>query len=81
MAERMLKFVTVSRTTPEKRAAGERLGDFHEIYADFIDAKAKEQASRLFAMRHSVLPDALSAAQQHPRLAADDGRGPAAGSL
>jgi glutamate synthase (NADPH/NADH) small chain len=46
MAERMLKFTTVARTTPEKRAAAERSGDFHEIYADFIDAKATEQASR-----------------------------------
>jgi len=46
MAERMLKFVTVARSTPEKRAAEARTGDFHEIYADFIDAKAKEQASR-----------------------------------
>ncbi|MEH0194888.1 NAD(P)-dependent oxidoreductase [Caulobacter sp. CCNWLY153] len=46
MAERMLKFTTVARRTPEKRAAEERNGDFHEIYADFIDAKANEQASR-----------------------------------
>jgi glutamate synthase (NADPH/NADH) small chain len=46
MAERMLKFTTVARRTPEKRAAEERNGDFHEIYADFIDAKATEQASR-----------------------------------
>jgi glutamate synthase (NADPH/NADH) small chain len=46
MAERMLKFVTVSRETPQKREAGERKGDFHEVYTDFIDAKAREQASR-----------------------------------
>ena len=46
MAERMLKFVTVERDMPEKRGADERAHDFHEIYADFIDAKAKEQASR-----------------------------------
>ena len=46
MAERMLKFVTVTRQTPQKREAEERRGDFHEVYADFIDAKAKEQASR-----------------------------------
>ena len=46
MAERMLKFVTVSRQTPQKRDAVERKGDFHEVYADFIDAKAREQASR-----------------------------------
>jgi len=42
----MLKFVSVPRRTPEKREAGERTGDFHEIYADFIDAKASEQAAR-----------------------------------
>jgi glutamate synthase (NADPH/NADH) small chain len=46
MAERMLKFTGTSRATPEKRAADVRARDFHEIYRDFIDAKAAEQASR-----------------------------------
>ena len=46
MAERMLKFVTTPRATPAKREAAARTGDFHEIYAEFIDAKAAEQASR-----------------------------------
>jgi glutamate synthase (NADPH) small chain len=46
MAERMLKFTTVERTTPKKRAVDARTSDFHEIYGDFIDAKATEQASR-----------------------------------
>ena len=46
MAERMLKFVTVERGMPAKRDVQARAQDFHEIYADFIDAKAKEQASR-----------------------------------
>jgi glutamate synthase (NADPH/NADH) small chain len=46
MTERMLKFVTVERRQPAKRPAPDRLGDFHEIYSDFIDAKAAEQASR-----------------------------------
>ncbi len=46
MAERMLKFTTIDRRTPEKREARTRDRDFHEIYADFIDAKAAEQASR-----------------------------------
>ncbi|WP_296598919.1 NAD(P)-dependent oxidoreductase [Phenylobacterium sp.] len=46
MAERMLKFTATARATPEKRDAGARAGDFHEIYRDFIDAKAAEQASR-----------------------------------
>ena len=42
----MLMFVSVARATPEKRAANLRTGDFHEIYADFIDAKAAEQSAR-----------------------------------
>jgi glutamate synthase (NADPH/NADH) small chain len=43
---RMLSFVSVEQQTPEKRDAAERRGDFHEIYADFIEAKANEQSSR-----------------------------------
>jgi glutamate synthase (NADPH/NADH) small chain len=43
---RMLSFVTVGQETPEKRDADERNRDFHEIYADYIEAKAKEQSSR-----------------------------------
>lgn len=46
MSERMLTFTTVERQTPAKRPADARGADFHEIYADFIDAKASEQASR-----------------------------------
>ena len=46
MATDMLKFVQTERDMPEKRAADERAGDFLEIYGDYIDAKAKEQASR-----------------------------------
>ena len=46
MAERMLKFVTVERGLPAKRDVESRAKDFHEIYAEFIDAKATEQASR-----------------------------------
>jgi glutamate synthase (NADPH/NADH) small chain len=46
MAERMLKFTTTPAATPAKRGVDTRRGDFHEIYADFIDAKAEEQASR-----------------------------------
>ncbi len=42
----MLKFVSVERTMPEKRAAGQRNADFNEIYAEFAAAKAAEQASR-----------------------------------
>lgn len=42
----MLKFVKVDRDMPEKRAAEARTEDFDEIYAEYADAKAKEQASR-----------------------------------
>ncbi|MEP7209316.1 MAG: NAD(P)-dependent oxidoreductase [Alphaproteobacteria bacterium] len=44
--QRMLTFVTVEQETPEKRVARMRKGDFHEIYADYIAAKANEQSSR-----------------------------------
>jgi glutamate synthase (NADPH) small chain len=46
MAERLLKFVSIDQATPEKRKAGERRDDFHEIYREFIAEKAEEQASR-----------------------------------
>ncbi|MEL6617379.1 MAG: NAD(P)-dependent oxidoreductase [Pseudomonadota bacterium] len=42
----MLKFVTVERDMPEKRAADIRRQDFNEIYAEYAEAKAQEQASR-----------------------------------
>lgn len=44
--EKMLKFVTIGRDMPEKRAAEERRHDFLEIYGDFAREKAGEQASR-----------------------------------
>jgi glutamate synthase (NADPH/NADH) small chain len=42
----MLKFVTVAKEMPEKRPASLRRKDFHEIYAEYADAKAREQAAR-----------------------------------
>jgi glutamate synthase (NADPH/NADH) small chain len=47
MAEQpMLKFTTVERDMPEKRPPDLRRQDFREIYAEYADAKAKEQSSR-----------------------------------
>lgn len=47
MAEQpMLKFVTIDRDMPQKREAEARREDFNEIYAEYADAKAKEQSSR-----------------------------------
>jgi len=42
----MLKFVTLDKETPEKRPPNLRSEDFHEIYREFADQKAEEQASR-----------------------------------
>ncbi|WP_118133168.1 NAD(P)-dependent oxidoreductase [Oceanicella sp. SM1341] len=43
---RMLKFVTVPRSMPEKRTADERTADFDEIYQEYAAEKAAEQAGR-----------------------------------
>lgn len=42
----MLQFTTVDQDWPDKRAAGERRKDFGEIYDQFSDDKAGDQASR-----------------------------------
>lgn len=44
--KQMLQFVRVDKEMPQKREAGERREDFHEIYKEFIEAKAEQQASR-----------------------------------
>ncbi len=44
--QKMLRFVTVSKETPEKRAATVRAQDFSEIYREFAAQKAEEQAGR-----------------------------------
>ena len=46
MVQKMLKFISVEREMPEKRAAGDRADDFGEIYREYARAKAAEQASR-----------------------------------
>jgi glutamate synthase (NADPH) small chain len=42
----MLKFVKIDRDMPQKRAPAIRRNDFDEIYAEFAETKAAEQASR-----------------------------------
>lgn len=44
--EPMLKFIDLDRDMPAKRAASIRETDFDEIYAEFAEQKAAEQASR-----------------------------------
>ncbi|PWE33597.1 dihydropyrimidine dehydrogenase [Maritimibacter sp. 55A14] len=42
----MLKFVTLGKEMPEKRPAKKRSHDFNEIYGEYADQKAREQAGR-----------------------------------
>ena len=46
MLEKMLKFVNIGKQNPPKREVSNRKEDFNEIYNEFIQEKAKEQASR-----------------------------------
>ncbi len=46
MPQRMLQFVDTERQMPDKREAKARAEDFAEIYGDYLEAKAEEQASR-----------------------------------
>ncbi|MEQ1867479.1 MAG: NAD(P)-binding protein, partial [Micropepsaceae bacterium] len=47
MAEnKLLRFVSVPRQMPEKRAAKARTHDFDEIFAEYVTKKAEEQAGR-----------------------------------
>ena len=44
--KKMLQFVSLEKTTPDKRIISERKKDFHEIYKEFIKNKAEDQSSR-----------------------------------
>ena len=46
MPEKMLKFIKLKQSTPEKRVESVRKEDFKEIYSEFIKEKAQEQSSR-----------------------------------
>ncbi len=46
MANRMLRFIELNKQMPDKRAVAERREDFREIYDDFSEEGAKQQAGR-----------------------------------
>lgn len=46
MSDKMLTFVNTDKEMPEKRGAGDRVGDFDEIYNEFDISSAETQASR-----------------------------------
>ena len=74
MTDKMLKFVKLDRQTPNKRGAGNRVGDFKEIYDQFIHDKAKEQSGRcsqcgvpfcqIHCPLHNNIPDWLKLAAE-----------------
>jgi glutamate synthase (NADPH/NADH) small chain len=69
MADRMQKYGSIGRATPEKRGAAERRTDQREIYRDFTPEAAARQASRceqcgtpycqIFCPLHNNIPDWL----------------------
>ena len=46
MAQKMLRFTSLDREMPEKRAAEDRAQDFGEIYREYAREKAADQAAR-----------------------------------
>ena len=46
MSDKMLKFIKIGQQNPPKREVSNRKDDFNEIYKEFIEEKAGEQASR-----------------------------------
>ncbi len=46
MPDKMQKFVDVDHAMPGKRPVADRAGDFREIYEEFVDDRARVQASR-----------------------------------
>ena len=46
MSKKMLRFTNLKQENPSKRGTQERQRDFHEIYKEFINEKAREQSSR-----------------------------------
>ena len=76
MAERMLKFVGTPQAMPDKRPAAERAATSTRSMPSTPEGR---RAGRpLLAVRRALLSGPLPAAQQHPRLAEADRRGPAA---
>ena len=81
MAARMMQFVVRAAgdagQARGRRAAARLPRDLRPLPA----GAGGRAGGALRAVRHPVLPDPLPAAQQHPRLAADDRRGPPRGGL
>ena len=78
MSRNANQFVTLARIGPAKAPREARVAGFGEIYAPFAKAAGAAQSSRCAQCGVPFCQSALPAAQQHPRLAADDRRGPAA---
>ena len=56
----------IARTAPPKRAAAERVGDFHEIYSEFDEATVREQASRCIQCPNALCAQACPLSNRIP---------------
>ncbi|MCX6956336.1 MAG: hypothetical protein NTV51_29735, partial [Verrucomicrobia bacterium] len=56
----------IARTAPPKRAAAERVGDFHEIYSDYDEATVREQASRCIQCPNALCAQACPLSNRIP---------------
>lgn len=57
---------TIARKSPPKRPAGERVGDFQEIYGNFDEAGIREQASRCIQCPHPLCAQACPLSNRIP---------------
>jgi glutamate synthase (NADPH/NADH) small chain len=75
-------WAAIGRASPPKRAADERVGDFHEIYSNFDEATVRAQASRCIQCPnalctqgcplHNRIPEWMALAAEGEFLAAAD---------
>lgn len=56
----------IARTAPPKRAAAERVADYHEIYSDYDEATVREQASRCIQCPNALCAQACPLSNRIP---------------
>ena len=81
MSAKMMQFVSVPPSMPDKRGVAVRKRGLRRDLWPVLARAGDRAGIALRAVRRAVLPGPLPAAQQHPRLAAADRRGPPRGGL
>ena len=69
----------ISRATPPKRAAADRVEDFREIYGEFTEATARAQAARCIQCPQALCMTGCPLANRIPEWMALTGAGPVYG--